>query len=142
MWDYILFFTFSPMIEWGIHYLLHKYENKNHRNHHLDVSKNQYRDFYSIEELEILPPFVIVFSFYYKFWFLFLFLTRYWIAHTAIHYTNSEIKYLKELKAHHILHHRYKNSNFAVSGIYPDILFGTYNHTPVIFRKNTVFGYI
>ena len=136
MWNYILFFYTAPIIEWGIHILLHAYENKNHKIHHLDVYSNEFRNFNSLKEMEILPPFVIVTAYYFQFWYVFIFLTRYWICHTLIHYYDFKIEYLKNLKKHHILHHKFKNYNFAVSGIYPDFIFGTYKATDYIYKRD------
>ena len=86
MWEYIVFFSVTPMIEWGIHILLHTYENINHKNHHLDMYSSDFKNFKSIKEIEILPPFAIIVSYYFQFWYVFIFLTRYWIFHSLIHY--------------------------------------------------------
>lgn len=142
MWDYIIFFTLTPVIEWGIHFSLHYFDNNNHSNHHVDVYKTGYKNFSTVHELEILPPVVIVLSFYFKYWFVFIFLSRYWVSHTAIHYSDCGINYFQDLKIHHLNHHKFKSYNFSVSGIYPDIIFGTYKKDPRIFRKNNIYGYI
>jgi hypothetical protein len=126
MCEYIIFFTMTPFIEWSIHKLLHQYDNTNHMNHHIDVYSGKFHNFKTLNKVEYLPPIVIVIAYYFQYWYILIFLSRYWIIHTMIHYVDSDIIYLQQLKNHHMVHHKFKKYNFAVSGIYPDILFGTY----------------
>ena len=47
---------------------------------------------------------------------------KYWCIHTLLHFYP---KLFPSLTRHHITHHKHKNYNFAVSAVWPDIIFGT-----------------
>lgn len=119
MYNYIynLFFilVIGPIGEWITHFLLHKTNNFIHNQHH---------DNYNNDEItvEIFPIVISIISYYLEYNFITYAYMRYWIIHTIIHFYPH---YLPRLSKHHLLHHKYKKYNFAVSSIWPDYLFGT-----------------
>lgn len=116
---------FTPMIEWSMHFLLHVYEVKNHENHHKNVAIGNFENFKELKKVEKIPPVLMIFCIYFQFWYFLIFLSRYWIVHTCIHFIDFKNPYLKMIRDHHNVHHKYKRYNFSVTAIYPDILFNT-----------------
>ena len=121
----LIFFMMCPIFEWAIHYLLHTFNNTNHHIHHKEVLDNKFDNFKQLDKLEILPPLIITISYIFEYWYIVIFLTRYYITHSLIHYSNIDIQYFKDLKKHHMIHHKLKKYNYAVSGVFPDYIFNT-----------------
>ena len=120
--SFIFYFTISPLLEWITHFLLHKTNNSLHNSHHEDVHKNNFEKFVDIKYFELWPLTLIIIFLQFNFILFVISLFRYWIVHTYIHYNNNPNNYLVN---HHMTHHKYKNYNFCVSAVWPDMLFNT-----------------
>ena len=117
----LLLFIFGPIIEWGLHYILHLTNNNIHNNHHKNVTKNSLSNKTEIT-IELWPLVAIMFCLYNTFFtgaYIFL---RYYVIHSIIHFY-PEI--FPKLTNHHLTHHKYSKYNFCVTSIWPDKLFGT-----------------
>jgi len=118
----LFYFIVSPILEWIVHYFLHKTENKSHNKHHEVVYLYEYERFNQFKKVELWPLACILFCYYFNLLFCLLTFLRYWICHTYIHFSCNENNYLVK---HHYTHHKYKNYNLCVSSTWPDYLFGT-----------------
>lgn len=116
IFNIILFLTLGPIVEWGIHKFLHYFESNYHLSHHKRISLN-------ISETELWPLSILVLSYYFNYFSVFMGFLKYWVFHIIIHKIPT---LMPSYTKHHMLHHRYKNYNFCVSNIWPDKLFGTY----------------
>ena len=112
MINYILFFLFSPVIEYCIHKSLHIIGNHYHRDHHIQITKKE-------NDRELWIFFFLFPAIYYEKYYICIGLTRYYIGHYIIH--NFGHLY-PSLTAHHMEHHRNPKINFCVTGIYPDTI--------------------
>lgn len=110
-------FIISPILEWLVHYILHKINNHIHKIHHLEFHKNEKNI-----NIEIWPIFFIIICIYYKYYIYALPFLRYHIIHTLIHKNKG---FFKSYANHHRIHHMYPNCNYAVTSIWPDKLFRT-----------------
>ena len=119
----ILYLTFIyPILEYYIHYLLHKFDNLRHKEHHLQYHSSIIKG-KDLIETETWPIFFIIISIYFNMKYILVGLIYYSINHTLIH----KMPYCTPLITHHhLIHHKYNNCNYCVSNIWPDILFGTY----------------
>ena len=126
MIKYIFIFFFSPLIEWYIHKLLHIVDNYIHEAHHSLVSSNNFKNFTNIYNIETWPAILITICLYTEYYLISFGLLKYWIFHTIIHFYTLENSYFNDLKQHHLLHHKYKKYNLAVSATWPDKLMNTY----------------
>ena len=118
----VILFIVNPLGEWIIHYSLHKINNIFHDHHHEIISKNNFKNYISINSIEIWPLIIIIPCIYYKYYLIMIGFIKYWVIHNITHYTDNYLIYLKN---HHILYYKYKKYNFAVSAIWPDKLMNT-----------------
>jgi len=106
----------TPFYEYFIHYGLHKYKSKTHKNHHIEFFNNDIKF-----EYWLLP--LIGLFYYYENYHLMFGTSQYMFIHTISHkYPHLLPNYLKH---HHELHHLNKDSNLCVSSKLPDYLFST-----------------
>ena len=126
MIKYIFIFFISPLVEWFVHKLRHIINNFYHEDHHKLVSLNNFKNFTKLYEIETWPAILISIFIYTGHYLICFGLLKYWLFHTIIHFYNFENPFFKELKQHHLLHHKYKKYNFAVSSTWPDKLMNTY----------------
>ena len=122
MLNIIIYIITSPIIEWAVHYILHKVDNGFHNKHHVVVNINKYKKFNKYENIEFWPLICIIICYKLNLMFLLITFTRYWICHTFIHFSNNQNNYLVK---HHYTHHKYKKYNYCVSAIWPDIFLNT-----------------
>jgi sterol desaturase/sphingolipid hydroxylase (fatty acid hydroxylase superfamily) len=119
---WLTFFVVFPILEWGFHYALHRFNNKIHNNHHKIIT-NYRIDKIKKYRIELWPIIPIVLCLYNTFFIGALIFTKYYVVHSLIHIYPDILS--KELKDHHNIHHIYSNYNFCVTNIWPDILFKT-----------------
>lgn len=115
------FFFIFPIAEWGLHYLMHKYNITFHNNHHEIITKNKIDKIINLN-IEYWPIIPIILCLYNTFFIGVLFFSKYYIIHTLIH---RYPQLLPELTNHHNIHHIYSNYNYCVTNIWPDKLFKT-----------------
>ena len=119
--DIVYTVIFWPFIEYSIHYLLHIYGERRHKDHHIYVHSKKYRNLTLFTELEyfyyIIP--IVLYIGYTK---LCMCLLWYFSVHSIIHFRPTMIPILSK---HHMLHHRYPNYNYGICTTYIDRLFGT-----------------
>ena len=110
-----------PIIEYCIHYSLHKFKNKRHHHHHIEVHSTKEHKFDSFKYIE---PFYITLPilFYFKCYTLFLGFCWYYIVHTIIHF---KPEWLPHLSQHHSIHHIYPHLNYGVTTPIIDIIMCT-----------------
>jgi len=111
----------NPIIEWIIHYSMHKYNIDFHKQHHLEVKNNQ-------TEKEYYFLLIIPILYYTNYISLCIGALNYVATHSCIHFLPKYVDI--ELLEHHITHHKRPNYNFSVTSVVPDILFDTryYKH--------------
>ena len=119
------FIIIRPIGEWVTHYILHKINNKRHKDHHIFVhnliSYDKSYFYNSKKEIHLLPICIVLYILGFNKLFIALF--YYWIIHILIH-INPVL--FPELFKHHAIHHKNPNVNYGVTTIWVDILFGTY----------------
>ena len=106
----------NPLIEWVIHYGMHKYKIEYHHHHHIQVHHNQTEKEYYF--LLIIPT-----LYYSNYISLSIGALNYVATHTAIHFYPKFVD--SELLEHHSVHHKHPNYNFSVTSVFPDILMNT-----------------
>ena len=106
----------NPLIEWSIHKFFHHYNIQYHHHHHIQVHHNQTEKEYYF--LLIIPT-----LYYSNYISLSIGALNYLATHTCIHFYPKWVE--SELLEHHITHHKHPNYNFAVTSVFPDILFDT-----------------
>ena len=118
---WFVFFFIFPILEWGLHYYLHVFNNYTHTKHHKIVTKHwlNKKNRIKIEKWPTIPIFI---CWYNTFYIGVLFFAKYYIVHSLIHFYPTLIP---KLANHHNTHHKYSNYNFCVTNIWPDILFKT-----------------
>ena len=115
------FFFIFPIFEWAIHYSLHYFEERVHKNHHINITENRIDKSIRIY-YEIWPLLPIIVCVYNTFYIGALYFSKYYIIHTLIHFYPSSIP---SLANHHNTHHIYSKYNFCVTNIWPDKIFKT-----------------
>ena len=115
------FFFIFPIFEWTIHYLLHYFEERFHKKHHINVTQNRIDKLVKID-YEIWPLLPAIVCVYNTFYIGALYFSKYYIIHNLIHlYPN----FIPSLADHHNTHHAYSKYNYCVTNIWPDKLFKT-----------------
>ena len=124
---YNLFFfvVIRPILEWIIHYFLHKTDNYIHKLHHIAVHRIiQQKLNYLCESGKEKYILALSIGFYLtEYYNLFVSLIYYWIIHNILHTTGLVFP---KLYRHHYIHHKYPKFNYGVTTIWVDKLFGTY----------------
>ena len=115
------FFFIFPIAEWGLHYIMHKYNITFNNNHNEIVKKYKIQKIVNLN-IEYWPIIPIILCLYNTFFIGVLFFSKYYIIHTLIH---RYPRLLPDLTYHHNIHHIYSNYNYCVTNIWPDKLFGT-----------------
>ena len=115
-------FFIWPFIEYEFHYTLHSLNENRHKDHHILVHKNNFRNFDSFDDLEYFY-YILPLLYWFNFPILFLGSGWYFFVHTIIHY---KPELLPELSKHHLLHHKYPHCNFGVTNMVLDKTFGTF----------------
>jgi sterol desaturase/sphingolipid hydroxylase (fatty acid hydroxylase superfamily) len=111
------------LIEYITHYLLHRFKNKRHRQHHLTLkSDNDYRK--SLEKS--IKMFIIPLIINNKIiLYLYLHYVLYEFMHSHLHHVTNKNKLLHKLSRFHIFHHVFPNTNYGVTTPFGDYVFGT-----------------
>jgi len=109
-----------PIIEYSIHYIVHKTENVFHREHHNCVTEGKMylltREYWCIT--------CIISSMILGFYGICSMFVRYWIFHQYIH--NNWDDDCNIYVRHHKIHHKKSRYNYGVSSMWMDKLMGTY----------------
>lgn len=110
-----------PIIEYSIHYGLHKFNNKKHKLHHIEAHTLYPNNFNSLAYIE--PFYITLPIFYYlRCYSIFLGLAWYYTVHTIIHF---KPELLPDLSKHHSIHHHYPHLNYGVTTPIIDIIMCT-----------------
>lgn len=116
----IIFFIYllviSPLLEWCIHYELHKTNNRRHKWHHKQHHEKKVK-------FERWPIYFIIFFVIINKYYLLIMLIKYFVVHSIIHFKPDMFP---NLTRHHFIHHKHNNYNYCVSAIWPDKLFVTH----------------
>ena len=114
-------FIIGPIFEWSVHFLLHKFNNKFHKRHHLMFHNNTKNI-----EIEKWAVFTFLLFFCNKYYLWSLINLRYLVVHTIIHKCPHLFNdYFKIYVDHHIKHHIKTDCNYGVTSIWVDKLFKT-----------------
>ena len=121
---YILSWFLTPYVEWGIHRSLHYFNESIHLDHHREVRQKLFKNLDNNNKKEYWILICMLITSYLEYYPITLGLARYGFNHSMIHYT--DYKYFENIKKHHLIHHKNRTFNFAVSDTLPDILFNTF----------------
>jgi len=114
---FILLFVFQPLLEYGVHRVVHIYHIQYHHDHHRIWSATLYKKYNGDAHVR----YFIIILFIMRYYIPAIALLKYEVTHTLAHiYPNNY------LYRHHFWHHQYSNKNFAFSAVWPDKLFGTF----------------
>ncbi len=122
-------FFIWPIIEYGLHYSLHLFNEHRHKEHHILIHRNKFNNFNSVYDLEYFY-YILPLLYWFNFPILFLGSGWYFFVHTISHY---KPELLPELSQHHLTHHKYPNYNFGITNTILDKIFGTF-----YYKKNII----
>jgi sterol desaturase/sphingolipid hydroxylase (fatty acid hydroxylase superfamily) len=115
---YLIFI--HPLNEYYAHILLHKYEMRNHKRHHINYHKSL-KDKTKLK-IEKWPFVAFIIANLISFDIMSYGFLIYFVNHTIIHL---KPHWMPKVSKHHVIHHKYNDCNYCVSTRWPDYLLGT-----------------